>query len=66
MMEQQDLSLVGETQLVVVMKLEGHDMHFEELMESTFVDQVVKAVVDIEDDYTENDECSSKMVCDDS
>nr|GFD54451.1 hypothetical protein [Tanacetum cinerariifolium] len=31
-LEQQDLSLVGETQLLVVMKLEGHDMHFEELM----------------------------------
>nr|GEY14929.1 hypothetical protein [Tanacetum cinerariifolium] len=75
MMEQQDLSLVGETQLVVVVKLEGHDIHFEKLMvwcdlveagrhfdivvndevlhrvmtlvkESTFVHQVVKAVVD--------------------
>nr|GEW26286.1 hypothetical protein [Tanacetum cinerariifolium] len=32
MMEQQVLSLVGETQLVVFMKLEGYDMHFEELM----------------------------------
>ncbi|GJW72513.1 hypothetical protein Tco_0129430, partial [Tanacetum coccineum] len=31
-MEQQDLSLVGETQLMIVMKLEGHGMHFEELM----------------------------------
>nr|GEW25518.1 hypothetical protein [Tanacetum cinerariifolium] len=57
MIEQQDLSLVGETQLVIVVKLERHDMHFEELMESTFVDQVVKAVVDTEEDCTENDGC---------
>ncbi|GJY46225.1 hypothetical protein Tco_0435288 [Tanacetum coccineum] len=32
MMEQQVLSLVGETQLVVVVKLERYDMHFKELM----------------------------------
>ncbi|GJR98213.1 hypothetical protein Tco_0270387 [Tanacetum coccineum] len=32
MMEQQVLSLVRETQLVVVVKLEGYDMHFEEPM----------------------------------
>ncbi|GJT77127.1 hypothetical protein Tco_1043852 [Tanacetum coccineum] len=34
--------------------------------ESTFVDQVVKNVIDTEEDCTENDGCSSKMVCDDS
>ncbi|GJU90038.1 hypothetical protein Tco_1302461 [Tanacetum coccineum] len=34
--------------------------------ESTFVDQVVKAVVDTEEDCTKNDERSGKMVCDDS
>ncbi|GJX20099.1 hypothetical protein Tco_1340961 [Tanacetum coccineum] len=73
MMEQQDLSLIRETQLVVVVKLEGNDMHFEELMvvvtvekESAFVDQVVKAIVDTKEDCTENDGCSGKTVCDDS
>ncbi|GJZ12902.1 hypothetical protein Tco_0548132 [Tanacetum coccineum] len=71
-MEQQDLSLVRETQLVVVVKLERNDMnfkelmHFEELMESKFVDQVVKVVVDTEEDCIENDGCSCKTVCDDS
>ncbi|GJR38885.1 hypothetical protein Tco_1214569 [Tanacetum coccineum] len=34
--------------------------------ESIFVDQVVKDFVDTEEDCTENDGCSSKMVCDDS
>ncbi|GJZ68541.1 hypothetical protein Tco_0631781 [Tanacetum coccineum] len=34
--------------------------------ESTFVDQVVTVVVDIEEDCTKNGGCSSKMVCDDS
>ncbi|GKE15591.1 hypothetical protein Tco_1423168 [Tanacetum coccineum] len=95
MMEQQDLSLVRKTQIVVVVKLEGNDMYSEELMmldnyfesgkcfcivmndellhrvvtivkESTFVDQIVKVVVDTEEDYTENDGCSGKTVCDDS
>ncbi|GJW66098.1 hypothetical protein Tco_0117982 [Tanacetum coccineum] len=32
MKEQQVLSLVGETQIVVVVKLERYDMHFKELM----------------------------------
>nr|GEY19932.1 hypothetical protein [Tanacetum cinerariifolium] len=31
-LEQQDLSLIGETQFVVVVKLEGNDKHLEELM----------------------------------
>ncbi|GKE59349.1 hypothetical protein Tco_1498534 [Tanacetum coccineum] len=34
--------------------------------ESTFFDQLVKAVVDTEEDCTKNDGCSGKMVCDDS
>ncbi|GJV87612.1 hypothetical protein Tco_1531550 [Tanacetum coccineum] len=34
--------------------------------ESTFADQVVKAIIDTEEDYTENDGCSSKTVYDDS
>nr|GEU65067.1 hypothetical protein [Tanacetum cinerariifolium] len=34
--------------------------------EITFVNQVVKAVVDTEEDCTKNDGCSSKMVWDDS
>ncbi|GKA74157.1 hypothetical protein Tco_0780459 [Tanacetum coccineum] len=34
--------------------------------ESTFVDQVVKFVVDIEEDCTKNDGCLCKIVCDDS
>ncbi|GJV66730.1 hypothetical protein Tco_1482239 [Tanacetum coccineum] len=94
-MEQQDLSLVGETQLVVVVKLEGNDMYYEELMvldnyfesskhfdivmndevlhrvvtvvkESTFIDQVMKVVVDIEEDCIKNDGCSGKTVREDS
>ncbi|GJR83916.1 hypothetical protein Tco_0154701 [Tanacetum coccineum] len=34
--------------------------------ESTFVDQWVKVVVNTKEDYTENDGCSGKKVCDDS
>ncbi|GKB30781.1 hypothetical protein Tco_0870182 [Tanacetum coccineum] len=34
--------------------------------DSTFVDQVVKAVVDTKEDCTDNDGCLGKMVCDDS
>ncbi|GJR38309.1 hypothetical protein Tco_1213993 [Tanacetum coccineum] len=44
MMEQQVLSLVEETQLVVVMKLEGYDMHFEELM---MVYDIVRSGMDV-------------------
>ncbi|GJS41262.1 hypothetical protein Tco_0566305 [Tanacetum coccineum] len=33
MIEQQVMSLVGEAQLVVVVELEGYDMHFEEIMQ---------------------------------
>nr|GEV76588.1 hypothetical protein [Tanacetum cinerariifolium] len=89
------IALLRETQLVVVVKLEGNDMNFEELMgldnrfkfgkhfgivvndevlhrvvtvvkESTFVDQVVKVIIDTKEDCTKSDGCSGKMVCDDT
>ncbi|GKA24859.1 hypothetical protein Tco_0710892 [Tanacetum coccineum] len=34
--------------------------------ESTFIDQVVKFVVDTKEDCTKNDGCLCKIVCDDS
>ncbi|GKC01747.1 hypothetical protein Tco_0987883 [Tanacetum coccineum] len=43
MMEQQDLSLVGETQLVVVVKLDRNDKQFVELIELMVVRELLKA-----------------------
>ncbi|GJW60494.1 hypothetical protein Tco_0109829 [Tanacetum coccineum] len=72
MLELQDLSLVGKTQLVVVVELSEVDMHFEEqkvlnmVEESTHVEYEVKVIVDTEEWCTENDSDCSETIMDDS
>ncbi|GKC07195.1 hypothetical protein Tco_0998805 [Tanacetum coccineum] len=57
MMEQQVLSQVEETQLVVVVKLKGYDMHVEISMveKNELVEELMIAVMDTEQNVTEFD-----------
>ncbi|GJS91916.1 hypothetical protein Tco_0774552 [Tanacetum coccineum] len=57
MMKQQVLSLVWETQLVVIVKLEGYDMHCEELM---MVNDLVGSGMDV--DIVVDDEVLHKLI----